>query len=219
MRLFECTADRADRALLRTDRAPAALVRENLGNRQSLALACGTALILHMCFIFVAEVAQRRENRIGSRLAESAERTHLDRFRRFFEESKRILVRVALRDIVEERKHLLGSFTAGNAFSAGFVLRETHEELRHSRHTGLLVHHDQAAGTDHRADTLQRVKIKRQVNHLLCEASAGRTADLDGLEVVRRDFAVIVRDAAADLVDDFAERGFRVHGTSPRLRG
>ena len=27
MRLFECTADRADRALLRTDRAPAALVR------------------------------------------------------------------------------------------------------------------------------------------------------------------------------------------------
>ena len=79
-------------------------------------------------------------------------------------------------------QHPLRSFAARHAFSAGFILREIHEEPGNLNHTGLVIHDNQSAGSDHGSDLLQRIEIKRDIQLLLCQTSAGRTADLYSLE-------------------------------------
>ena len=68
----------------------------------------------------------------------------------------------------------------------------------------VLVHDDQAAGAHHGADGDQVVVVDRDIDLLSRDTAAGRAAGLGRLELLA------VRDAAADLLDDFAQGG--AHG-------
>ena len=57
----------------------------------------------------------------------------------------------AFDDIRQKLQHPLGALAAGNALSAGFVLREVHKESGYFHHAALVVHDHQSAGADHRA--------------------------------------------------------------------
>ena len=57
----------------------------------------------------------------------------------------------AFDDIRQKFQHPLGALAAGNALSAGFVLREVHKESGYFHHAALVVHDHQSAGADHRA--------------------------------------------------------------------
>ena len=67
-----------------------------------------------------------------------------------------------------------------DALAARLVL-VWHEETRNFDHAGVFVHNDQTARTYNRADFLRRVEIKRQIEMLARQASAKRTAYLNGL--------------------------------------
>ena len=155
--------------------------------------------------IFVAEVFDRRlttgngcgfsetaQCGLGDTVSASSSKQVDDRLRRA----------VAVNDALEDLKHTLGAFTAGGAFAAGFVLGEVHEEPCNLDHAGLVVHDDQAAGADHCADLLEGVEIKRQVKIFFGQTAAGRTADLNRLEVDRHP-----RIPPPTVIDDFAQSG------------
>ena len=55
----------------------------------------------------------------------------------------------SLGDICQDLQHPFGTLPTGNAFAAGFILGEVHEEPGHLYHTALVVHDHQAAGADH----------------------------------------------------------------------
>ena len=65
--------DGAGRAGSRAERTAAALIPVNVVGEQSLADSGGTALLLDVGLILVTEIPQSGENRIGSRLAQSAQ--------------------------------------------------------------------------------------------------------------------------------------------------
>ena len=120
------------------------------------------ALLEDVLFVFLAEVAHRREHRIRRRLSQAAQRANLHRASQFLQQVKRVCIGAAFNHVVEQRKQLLGSFAAQHALAAGFALRKLHEEARNAHHAGALVHHHQAAGADHGADRSQRLVGQRQ---------------------------------------------------------
>ena len=95
----------------------------------------------------------------------------------------------------------LGTDTAGRALTAGLVDGELEEELREIDHAGVLVHDDKSAGAHHGADGDQVIVVDRSIDEGSGDTSAGRSAGLSRLELLA------VRDAAADVLDDFAEGG------------
>ena len=166
-----------------------------------LTYACGTFLIDNMRDIFIAEVAKRGKNRVRCSLSEAAERRGLDVMCKLFEAVEVRKLALAGDDAVEDLKHALGTDTAGRALAAGLIDGEVEEEARDIDHAVVLVHDDQTAGAHHRADGDQVVIVDRRVDQACGDAAAGRTAGLRSLELSA------VRDAAADLFDDLAERG------------
>ena len=155
--------------------------------------------------ILVAEVFQGARHRGGGGFPETAERgvgNHPGQVLQHIEVLKGALSRD---DPFENFKHPAGSLAAGHALAAGFVLCEVHKEPRHLDHAGVLVHNDEAARSDHRADLFERVEIKRDAEVGGDQAAARRTADLHRLEI----FAVL--DSAADVHDDLAQSGSHRH--------
>ena len=166
---------------------------------------------------FGAEMLEYREDGAWSRLAQGAERTFLDGAGEGFEGVERFHRGLAFDDEVEQVEHLLGAFAAKHAFAARFVLRELHEEPGDLDHAGLFVHHDETAGTDHGPHLAQVVKIHRQVEVFLGQATAGGTADLYGLEAVLAEFAVVIGHAFAHAEHDFAQRRAERHLDKARV--
>ena len=101
--------------------------------------------------------------------------------------------------------HLHGADAAGHAFAAALVHAEFHEELGDVDHAGTLVHDDQAAGAHDRAQGPQAFVVDRRVQMGGRDAAAGGTAGLRGLE------GKAVRNAAADVEDDLAQRDAHRH--------
>ena len=162
----------------------------------------GTAFTLYDMFdIFVTEVLERTEDRKRCTLAKSAERTRLDEFRCFFQFVKVFHLALAVCDLLKEFEHTLRSDSARTAFPAGFSLSESHEEFRNIDHTGALVHNNQTAGTDDRIVFLNLVKIKRNVQILFYETSAGRSTDLNTFEFTA------ALETASDIINDGTECG------------
>ncbi len=84
-------------------------------------------------------------------------------------------------------------------FTAALILGKIHEESRHLYHTGVAVHDNEAAGTDHSAHLFQRIKVQTHIKMRGDETAAGRPADLHRLK-----FRISL-DAAADIKDNFLQ--------------
>jgi hypothetical protein len=115
----------------------------------------GNRLSRICCDVFVAEVPDGGQHRVGRGLAESAKRRVLDHLAQFDEAVDVIHLAMAFADAVARiSQHSLGPHAAGHAFAARFFLDELQEEAGHVHHAGVLVHHDQAARTHDRAEFL-----------------------------------------------------------------
>ena len=201
MRFFDRTADRADRAVARAERAAFALIRHDLITKQFLADARRTSFVANVRFIFVTEIMQRGKNRVRCRLTESAQRVLFDVVAQLFH-----LVEVfhrcgAVGDFAQHLVQALGADAACRTFTAALIDCEFEEEFRDVDHAVVFVHDDQAARTHHRADGDQVVIIDGRIDEVRRNASARRAACLRRFEF----FAVGA--AAADVIDDLAHRG------------
>ena len=161
-------------------------------------------LVADVRLVLVAEVADVGQHRVGRRLAEAAERRLLDRLAEVDEALDVALLALAVADARDDLEHALGADAAGRALAAALLLDEVEEEARHVDHAGVLVHDDEAAGAHDGAELGQRLEVDRRVEVLLGDAAARRAAELRGLELLA------VGDAAADVVDDVAERDAEV---------
>ena len=166
-----------------------------------LADARRAALFDDVCFVLVAEILERRQDRVRRRLTERAHCVRLDVVAELFHLIEILERAVAGRDLVEHFEKASRTDTARRALAAALVDREVEEEARDVDHAGRVVHDDHTAGAHHSADLDQVVIIDRQIEILRRDAAAGRTAGLNGLKLSA------VRDAAADVIDDLAERG------------
>ena len=201
MRFFDLARDCTCGALACAQRAAAALVRLNLIMHEVLADAGRAAFFDDVCFILVTEILQRGQNRVRSRLTECAHRVCLDVLAELFHLVEIFKRAVAGRDLVEHLEKASRTDAARRALAAALVDRKVEEEARNVNHTGRFIHDDHTAGTHHGADLGQVVIVDREIQELCRDAAAGRTARLNSLELLA------VRDAAADVIDDLAERG------------
>src|SRR5579859_2531141 len=99
-----------------------------------------------------------------------------------------------------------GSFAARDAPAAGFMRVKMHDPARHIDHAGVFIHHDHAAGAEHRAGFGDGVVIHGQINFVGGEDRARTAAGNHRFEF----FAV--GNAAGHFVDELfhvhAERNF-----------
>ena len=204
MRLAHGAADGAGRAGARAQRAALALDGVDLVVQQRLAHARRAALVDDVLHIFVAEVAQCGEDGVRGCLAQAAQAVGFDEFGQLCDFVQILHGALAVRDLVQQLQQTLGAHAARRALAAAFVYGEFQEELGNIHHAGVLVHDDEAAGAHHAADGKQVVVVDGCVDETGRDAAAGGAARLRGFEF----FAA--RDAAADLLDDGAQRG--AHG-------
>lgn len=129
--------------------AAAAELRIDLQGHQGLALAGRTLFVHHMGQVFVAEVFQGAADRRRSRFSQAAEGCLGDGGGKLLQKLNVLQGAPSLGDTRLDLQHPLGTLPAGNAFAAGFILGEVHEEPGHLYHTALVVHDHQAAGADH----------------------------------------------------------------------
>ena len=170
------------------------------GVDQRRAHARAAVLVADVLDVFVAEVADGREHRVGRRLAQAAERGVLDHLAQVDQPLDVGLLAAAFADAVEDLQHPLRAHAAGHALAARLFLDEFEEEAGDVDHAAILVHDDQAAGAHDRAELGERLVVQRDVQVLLGDAAAGGAADLRGLELLA------ATNAAADVVDQIAQR-------------
>ena len=152
-----------------------------------------------MGLVLIAEVFQSGEHWIGSGLSQAAHGGLLQRFRQLLQQVQIAGDAFALGDALQDLQHPLGAHPAGEAFAAALVPDEVHEVAGGVHHAGVLVHDDEAAGTDDGAQRRQGLIVHRGVQVLPGEAAAGGAAGLDSLE------ALASGDAAADDVENVAQ--------------
>ena len=153
-----------------------------------------------MLLILLAEVGEGAQDRVRGGLAQAAEGGVLDNLGETLEALDVFHRAPAVRDAVEDLQHAAVADAAGRTLAAGLVHGEFEEELRDGDHAVVLIHDDHAAGAHHRSGRREAFVVDGDVQVLLGEAAAGGAAGLDGLELLA------ALDAAADVVDDLAER-------------
>ena len=102
-----------------------------------------------MAQIVLAEVAQRALYGLARALAEAAQRRFRNGLGELLQKVKVLKASFVCDDAVQNLQHALCTLTAGNAFAAGFVLSEVHEEARDFYHACGIVHYDETAGAYH----------------------------------------------------------------------
>ena len=171
------------------------------GRADQLGADTGAALLLaDVVFVFIAEIFDRGQDRIGRCLAETAHGGVFDRIAELQQQFDVAFLAFPGSDPVQHFQHPFGTYTAGRTLAAGLFLNEVHIEPGRIDHAGVFVHDDQTAGSDNGAKLSQMFVIHRYVDVFRCDAAAGRSAGLGCLEF----FAV--RDPAADLIDDLGKR-------------
>ena len=192
------------RAVARAHRTAGA-VRLDLVADQGAADLGRALLLVNVRFVFGAEMLQRAHHRVRRALSQTAQRRGVNLLAQQFQPFDVAVLAFAVADALQDFQHALGAHAAGRALAAGLVLGEFHEEAGDVHHAGLVVHDDQTAGTHHRARRRQRFVIDRAVEILRGQTAAHRAADLHGLE------ALAILDAAAHVVDDFAQGDAQRH--------
>ena len=127
-------------AHLDTQAATSTQFRLNVEMNQCQTLTCWTPLLPHVGFIFISEMLQGAQHRIGSRLPQSAEgwlmfRARVSSFS--ISPSSPFLGKPG-----KNLQHSRGPDAARRTFAAGFVLGEVQEETGNIHHTGVLIHDD-----------------------------------------------------------------------------
>ena len=170
------------------------------GQAEQLGAGSGRAfLVADMGNIFIAEVTQRGEDRVGSRLTKAAESGIGDGLRQIFQFVEHLFGAFAVTDFFEHFQHTAGTDTAGSAFPAGFVFGEFQIELRHGGHAVLVGQHDHTAGTHHGTDLAEVGVVDGGIEVFFGDTAAGGTAGLHSFDFIT------AGDTAADFVDDFTE--------------
>ena len=173
--------------------------------REILTDAGAAALRADVVLELVAEMAQRGQHRVRRGLAEPAQRGVADHPAQFVEFGQVLLAAFALGDARERAQRLVEADAARRALAAGFGAGELDEVAGDVDHAVVVVHHHHAARAHDRAELAQRLEIDRRVEHVVRDAAAGRAAGLHRLDVVA------VHAAAADIIDELAERGAERH--------
>ncbi|OQC56119.1 MAG: hypothetical protein BWX54_01547 [Verrucomicrobia bacterium ADurb.Bin018] len=168
-------------------------------------------LVADMLHIFLAEVPQRGEHRIWRGLPQPAQRGLLNEPPQLFEAIQIGQFALALANALQDFAHALGAHPAWRALAAGFLLHKFNKEPRHIHHAGVFIHDDQATRAHDGAQFLQAFVIQRHVEIFLGDAAAGRPTDLRGF------VGLAAAEAAADVIDQFAERRAHRHLHQPRI--
>ena len=132
---FRRTADSLYRALTCAQPAAAADIADFV-MQHLFADACRTALLFDMRFVFISEIFQGAQNRVGSGLSQAAKSCFLDILGKVFQQLDIALASLALRNPGKDFQHTLRAFAAGSTFAAGFRLRKVQEELGNVNHAG-----------------------------------------------------------------------------------
>ena len=103
-------------------------------------------------------------------------------------------------EAVEEVRHPEGTFAAGRALAAAFVLEELHVAPGGVHHAGGVVHHDHRAGARQRAGLLDRIEVQADVEMLGSQHHHRGAPGLKRLELA------VLPDAAAVLLDQLTDR-------------
>ena len=154
-----------------------------------------------MVFKFLGEVFDRCFQRVERVFAEVAERRDRDHLAKVLQEGEVLAVDAVVLQPPQQLVHAFRSLTAGNALAAELRLCVFHKARGHVHHAAVLVEHrDNAVATAH-AVGLELGELQRQIQMLLGQKTAARSADLHSLELLP------ARDAAADVVDDLTNGG------------
>ncbi|OQB55897.1 MAG: hypothetical protein BWX99_01033 [Deltaproteobacteria bacterium ADurb.Bin151] len=106
-----------------------------------------TAVLVDVLFVFLAEIADGAQNRIGSCLPQAAQGRIFDNGGHFLEQFDVARLAFSVGNVGQNVQHAFGAFAAGGALAAGFILAEVHEEPGHVDRALVFVHDDQSAGT------------------------------------------------------------------------
>ena len=170
-----------------------------------LADAGAAAMGDDVVFVLLAEVANGGEHGIGRGLTEAAERALADHAAEFVEKVQVLGGAVALGDGVENAERLVEAHAAGDAFAAGFGVRELDEVAGHVDHAVVFVENHHAAGAHDGADLREGFVVDGRVEHFDGNAAARGSAGLHGFDAAAGD------GAFADVVDEALERRAERH--------
>src|SRR6185369_5578137 len=156
-------------------------------------------------FILVLEVAQHALERVGGGLAERAQAGGAGHLVEVLQPLDVAVAALALGDVFQDLHGLPHPLPARHALAAGFGGQPLEEIARHLHHVGVLVHHQQSAGADRRAQLGQLIEIERRIDHARGNRAAHGPAEMHRLG------RLASGDAAADVVDDRAQRRAHRH--------
>ena len=154
-----------------------------------------------MLLIFTAEAFQGTDNRKRRALSKTAQSHTLYHGRQFLKLIQIRHLTFSVYNPLQDFQHTFCSLTAGHTFSAAFSLGEAHEKSCHFYHTGILIHNHKAAGSHDCVKLFHRVKVKGNIQLILHQTAAGRSADLYALK------SGSALQSAADIINNMAETG------------
>jgi hypothetical protein len=99
-----------------------------------------------VCLVFLAEMPDGAEYRVGRSLPQAAKRRGADHLGQFLKEVNVFQGTLASGDPAQYVQHLGDSCAARHALATGLVLGEFQEEFRHIDHAAVFIHHDESAG-------------------------------------------------------------------------
>ncbi len=184
-------------ALLGAPGAPDAVILDDVFD-EGFALTGGAAS-LEMFFILVSEISQGGEDGVGRGLSQSTDAAFFDLCGEFFEFFEISGAALSLAESFEDPEEDFGADSAEGALAAGFGLSELEEVSGDIDHAIGVVEDDHSAGAHDCAGLGEGFEIDGEVGQFGGDASAGGSADLDGLE-----FSA-VGDASADFFDDLSD--------------
>ena len=111
----------------------------------------------------VAEIAQRRRYRIKAQLPVSAQRPGLHILPDVPHQRQVVLRPFQPADAFQHFQQVAHPHSAGEALAAGFVLAEGNQVAGQINHAGILIGHDDAAGTQNCPRRTEHIKIQRQI--------------------------------------------------------
>jgi hypothetical protein len=129
--------------MLRTNRAAGAIISDSVFD-EGRASAC-RAPALEMRFVFVPEITQRSEHRIGSSFAESAKAAGADLTTESLKFDEVLLLAFARAETFKDVEHPASADAAERAFAAGLVLGELEEVAGDVHHARAIIEDDESA--------------------------------------------------------------------------
>ncbi|OFV72179.1 hypothetical protein ACWI_04290 [Acetobacterium wieringae] len=152
-----------------------------------------------MIFVFVTEIFDGGQHRVGGGLTEAAQGTVFDLVTEFFEQFDITVLAFALGNPVEDFQHPGGTDPAVGTFAAGFFTGEVQEETGHVHHTGGFVHDDHPAGTHDGTGFGDFGVVNLGIQKTGGNTATGRAAHLDGFK------GFVLLNPAADVKNDVVQ--------------